>query len=135
MWIFLSDCFFSIVHKDCKRDELLVRARRPGDIERVFPGDVVRCTRGADYLYRATIGKASVAWALARELDRVVYSNFKDSVTDKPLHDAYLKVWNAMSAVQPLPPFGIGIMPEEPPPPARARRKKKRAPKKLRRGQ
>ena len=36
MWLMMNDCFLSIVAKDCKEDELLVRARRPGDIERVF---------------------------------------------------------------------------------------------------
>ena len=37
MWIFLSDSFLSIVaHRD-KPGVLLVRARRAGDIEAVFP--------------------------------------------------------------------------------------------------
>lgn len=38
MWICLNDAFLSIVaHRD-KPGVLLVRARRPGDIERTFPG-------------------------------------------------------------------------------------------------
>ena len=42
MWIMLSDSFLSIVHKDCAQDELLVRARRPSDIESVFPDAKVK---------------------------------------------------------------------------------------------
>ena len=38
MWIFLTDAFLSIVDKDGDGTTLLVRARRAGDIERVFPG-------------------------------------------------------------------------------------------------
>ena len=44
MWIMLSDCFLSIVSKDCGPAELLVRARRAGDIEKVFPNAKVTRT-------------------------------------------------------------------------------------------
>ena len=45
MWIMHSDCFLSIVSKDCGPTELLVRARRNGDIEKVFPSaKVIRST-------------------------------------------------------------------------------------------
>lgn len=39
MWVFMSDSFLSIVADSTvsKSDCLLVRARREGDIERVFP--------------------------------------------------------------------------------------------------
>jgi hypothetical protein len=37
MGIFLNDAFLSIVDKDGDGTTLLVRARRKGDIERVFP--------------------------------------------------------------------------------------------------
>ena len=37
MWIMMNNSFLSIVSKDCGPAELLVRARRAGDIERVFP--------------------------------------------------------------------------------------------------
>lgn len=53
MWICLNDAFLSIVRKDCGPNELLVRARREGDIERVFPRVKVEVTPLADYLYRA----------------------------------------------------------------------------------
>ncbi len=37
MWIMTNNSYLSIVSKDCGPAELLVRARRAGDIEKVFP--------------------------------------------------------------------------------------------------
>lgn len=109
MWICLNDCFFSIVSKECAADELMVRARRRGDIEKLWPkAEVSEYTR-SDYQFRARIKKLDIAAALTTELGRVVYSNFKNSVKDKPLHDAYMSVWTAMSKLQPSPPYsGLG---------------------------
>jgi hypothetical protein len=105
MWIMLNDCFFSIVNKDCARDELMVRARRPGDIEKLFPKAVVTEYTASDYHYRAAVKIEAIGAALVAELGRVTYSNFKDSVTDRPLHDAYLDVWIAMAKIQPKRPY------------------------------
>lgn len=100
MWLMLNDCFFSIVQKDCGRDEVLVRARRKGDIEKVWPKAKVIRGELNDYLYRARIAKEEVKRALALEVDRVTYSNFKDSVADPVLHRAYSRVWGDMLAVE-----------------------------------
>jgi hypothetical protein len=105
MWIMINDCFVSIVNKDCARDELMVRARRPGDIEKLFPNVVVTEYTASDYHYRAAIKRDAIAAALVSELGRVTYSNFKDSVVDRPLHDAYLQVWSAMARLQPKRPY------------------------------
>jgi hypothetical protein len=105
MWIMLNDAFFSIVSKDCARDELMVRARRPGDIEKLFPAAVVTEYTASDYHYRAAVKRTDIAEALVGELARVTYSNFKDSVTDRPLHDAYVSVWCAMARLQPKRPY------------------------------
>ena len=105
MWVFLNDAFLSIVSKDCGKDQLLVRARRPRDIQRIFPtARVTRCTT-SDYLYRAVVAKVDVALALANVIADIDYSNFKNSVDDKRLHDAYLHVWMDMSAIQPSRPY------------------------------
>lgn len=106
MWICLNDCFLSIVHKDCGRDELLVRARRRGDIEKVFPEAVVTELDTADYLFRAPIKRHAIITALASEIARITYGNFKNSVEAGPLHDAYMRVWTAMASVQETPPYG-----------------------------
>jgi len=105
MWLCLNDAFLSIVHKDCARDELLVRARRKGDIEKLFPGARVDRVTNADYLFRAVVSRKEVEKAVVEETRRIAYSNFKDSVQDRPLHDAYLRVWGTMSTLQPTRPY------------------------------
>ena len=104
MWIMLNDAFLSIVHKDCQRNELLVRARREGDIERIFPRANVTRSYETDYLFRAVIPRAEVEQAMLGELRRVTYPNFKGSVDDRQLHDAYLGVWQTMARIQVVPP-------------------------------
>jgi hypothetical protein len=95
MWLLLSNAFFSIVTKDCPEDHLLVRARRSGDIERVFGQRIVveRLT-DADYLFRAPIPREEVKEVIARELDRIY---FKNSVADDDLHHTYQKVWTDLA--------------------------------------
>ena len=111
MWIMLSDSFISIVNKDCKPGYLLVRARRPGDIEKVF-GKRVKVTRStdSDYLYRATVPTGAVAMAMHKQVGEIDYPNFKDSVKDDELHSAYMKVWNAMAGVQNPGPYSRHII-------------------------
>lgn len=105
MWIMISDCYLSIVSKDCKRNELLVRARRPGDIEKLFPNAKVTELHHADYQFRAVVTRAEIKSAMCGEIDRISYGNFKDSVGDQALHNAYLRVWSHMSLLQPVPPY------------------------------
>jgi hypothetical protein len=105
MWICLNDAFLSIVKKDCANDELLVRARRKGDIEKVFSGAVVTRYTKSDYLFRARVKVSAVSQVMINEATRINYANFKNSVKDKDLHDAYLKIWTAMAALQPTEPY------------------------------
>ncbi len=106
MWLMLNDCFLSIVSKDCADDELLVRARRPGDIERVFPDAVVVESARNDYRYRAVVKREDVAAAITNEVMNLTYDNFKDSVDDDRLHNAYASVWSVMASLQPGGPYG-----------------------------
>ena len=108
MWLSLNKCFLSIVHKDCKPDELLVRARRKGDIEKVFPAVIAKTTRGTDYAYRAVVKREVVAQALQDQVMNLNYSNFKDSVRDDALHRAYSSVWSIMGKLQEGGPYGNG---------------------------
>jgi hypothetical protein len=108
MWIFLNDAYLSIVSKDCARDEVMVRARRKGDIEKIFPDAKVSRYTKSDYLYRAPVKREALKAALCGEVDRVTYSNFKSSVTDRPLHNAYLRVWSSMSTLQEVKPYSDG---------------------------
>ncbi|MCC7068518.1 MAG: hypothetical protein IT523_08695 [Burkholderiales bacterium] len=108
MWICLNDSFLSIVDKDCAEDELLVRARRDGDIERVFPDAIVSVLPGTDYRCRARIKRTEVAAAVAKRIVEIDYDNFKDGVRDRALHDAYLGVWSTLGRLQPGGPYSRG---------------------------
>ena len=54
MWIMTNNSYLSIVNK-CGPPELLVKARRAGDIEEVFPNAKVTRRTDSDYLYRAIL--------------------------------------------------------------------------------
>jgi hypothetical protein len=100
MWLFLNDAFLSIVQPPGPGRDLLVRARFRLDIETIFPRAKVTETPSRDYRYRATISREAVANAMADEVRRIAYGNFKGSVGDRKRHDDYLKVWGVMNAAQ-----------------------------------
>lgn len=108
MWVFLNDAFFSIVEPSVDdgglSEDLLVRARFNGDIQRVFPNATVKKTDNHDYAYRALINRRKVADAVAAEVDHINYHNFKGSISgrEKFRHDAYLDVWADMYKAQSL---------------------------------
>src|SRR5258708_26582385 len=104
MWVMVSDCFYSIVAKDCGPTEVLIRARRAGDIEKVFPDAKVTRSTNRDYLYRAVLPRDVVKQALAAMIDKIDYPNFKDRVEDSSLHAAYVSVWPAMAGLPHPPP-------------------------------
>ena len=108
MWISLSDAFLSVVAIPNQPDSLKVRARRKGDIERIFPDAVVQRTPGRDYLFRTEMPRNVVSSAIAASLEAIDYDNFKNSVKDDRLHSAYSSVWTTMSRLQSLPPYASG---------------------------
>lgn len=100
MWIFLSDSFLSIIAHHHKPDVLIVRGRAQGDVERVFPDARVTHTPERDYPYRAEIAREQVASAIARKIQDIQYTNFKDSVSEHDRHDVYFQVWESMVGFQ-----------------------------------
>ena len=106
MWVCLNSAFFSIFEQPQPGSEtLLVRARRKGDIEKVFPGAKVERTPGRDYLFRAMIDRELGAQAIADQVRQVSYPNFKDSVRDRKLHDVYARFWHGHASLQEIPPY------------------------------
>lgn len=100
MWLALSRSFISVVADRGNPDRLLVRARVAGHIEAVFPEAEVFTDAGADYFYRAFIDREAVAQQISKEVQEIDYDNFKSSVADHGLHQAYLRVWGAMRNLQ-----------------------------------
>jgi hypothetical protein len=100
MWICSSDAFLSVVADRDNQDRMLVRARVKGHIENVFPLATVFTMDEADYLYRAVIDRQEVQRVVAEQIQAIDYPNFKSSVKDQSLHDAYLEIWRVMYALQ-----------------------------------
>ncbi len=96
MWIFLNNSFLSIVSDRDNPDNLLVRARLKGDIERLFPKIKAVHSPKADYAFRASIPRDEVSNAIAKQVKSVDYDNFKNSVEEHDRHDAYFDVWSVM---------------------------------------
>ena len=86
MWIFLSDAFLSVVadKDDPSGPRLLVRARRQGDIERVFPETEVASTPGADYRFRAWLPRERVAAVLTQLVESLVTPTSRARSTTTP---------------------------------------------------
>jgi hypothetical protein len=100
MWICTNKSFLSIVADRHSQDNLLVRARVDGHIENVFPQAKVFTMQDADYRYRALINRQEVQRVMAEQIQAIDYDNFKNSVENRELHDAYLKIWRVMYALQ-----------------------------------
>lgn len=102
MWIMLNNAFLSIVENRNNKDELLVRARIEGDIERVFPEANSFQDEQADYKYRAFVLRKEVEKVIALKVSEINYENFKGSISpeDRSRHDAYLRVWSEMHKTQ-----------------------------------
>lgn len=101
MWVFLRDSYLSIVDKgDPTGSTLLVRARKAGDIEAVFPDAEVIEGGGTDYAFRARIDRERVAQAISDQVLGIRYANFKGAVKDRDRHDSYMRVWAAMYGYQ-----------------------------------
>ena len=102
MWILMNKAYFSIAENKNEPEELLVRTRIRGDIEKIFPNAVVRQWAGTDYRYRASLPRTLVAEAIKEEIENIDYQNFKDSVPleDAQRHEAYFDVWLDLLALQ-----------------------------------
>lgn len=106
MWICTNKGFLSIVNSDQDKTVLMVRARRQGDLEAIFgPDTKVTTIPGRDYQFRAFIRRDIVGTVIATALMEINYGNFKNSVKDAYLHDAYADVWGIMAELQEIPPY------------------------------
>jgi hypothetical protein len=103
MWIITRGAFLSVVLKDCTVNEVLVRARREGDIEKLFPDAKVEVGTGTDYRCRAVVSRGALADALENEVFSIDYPNFKNEVArkDPKLADVLHSVWHALLRLAP----------------------------------
>ena len=102
MWVMLNNSFLSIVENMNNPEELLVRARVKGDIERVFNDASVFEDLAADYKYRAFVDRQIVQVEISKQVEGINYYNFKNSISkdEQERHDAYIQVWSALHRIQ-----------------------------------
>lgn len=100
MWLCLPGAFISVVADRRSTENLLVRSRIAGHLEALFPHAEVVTTPRADYRYRSYINREEVADAVAASVRNIDYDNFKNSVPDVELHEAYFRFWLTMCNLQ-----------------------------------
>src|SRR5713101_4402668 len=90
MWLGFNDGFLSAVADKNDPARLMVRARRKKDLLDVF-GDVeIIKNDGTDYRWRTFVDRKAFAALVAARVEKINYTNFKNSVGDRDLHDLYL---------------------------------------------
>ena len=106
MWVFVNDCFFSVIQHNKDPELVLIRGRIKGDLEKLkekyLPnlGEIVATPTGADYPYRALAWKVEYAEAVKKIALGIDYTNFKSSVKDPSRHTAYMRVWGDMKGAE-----------------------------------
>jgi hypothetical protein len=103
MWLLTSVGFFSVVRKLGEAD-LTVRARSRSDLEALSTeylpslGPIIEGA-GTDYPYRAHASPDFLAAAVARIVEDIDYSNFKNAVAERQGPDRahiYGEVWGVL---------------------------------------
>ena len=102
VWIFLNNSFLSIVENRNNKEELLVRSRIKGDIDKIFPDSNVFDLENSDYKYRSYIKKSEVSEKIKDIIQNINYDNFKNSISknEDKRHSSYINVWNEMRKLQ-----------------------------------
>lgn len=113
MWIFSKLGFFSAVESPLVPENVIVRSRLPGDLDRLLqamtPEEHRLCgepkifiTPDADYRYRLELSKSVFAELVRRQAEDIDYDSLENAVRGgNPIRDtAYMNVWRAMWAAQ-----------------------------------
>lgn len=100
MWIAMNDAFVSAVEDRNDPTRLVVRARNPEHLRRLFPSHDVVTTPSADYIARVFVSRDEFARLVADRIGKISYDNFKMSVDDQNLHGLYERMWSLHRSYQ-----------------------------------
>ena len=101
MWVMTNVGFISAVAYPGEEHLVLVRARAPGHLTEIFGEETEEIhSPRRDYAWRTIVTKTQMKKAMDKLVDDIDYTNFKDSVKDEELHDAYVGVWTEMYIYQ-----------------------------------
>lgn len=104
MWIAMNNGFVSITQPRASAvparlkliDPLQVRARKARHLTALFPGAEIFENVGTDYQFRVFVERTAIAERIAQVIGGLNYDNFKNSVREDALHDAYSNIWGTM---------------------------------------
>lgn len=115
MWLLTPHGFFSVVEKpgDAAHGSLTVRARVRSDLASLRAAVLpemgpIEESESTDYRYRARVPRAAVAAAMARLVETLDYSNFKNAVADRQgskRAKLYHDVWDVLYRMQSDPAY------------------------------
>ncbi len=95
MWLCMNDGFLSVVADENSPDRLMVRARRKQDLLNICGSDVEAIENaGSDYRWRAFVDRKAFSALMASRIDKIDYTNFKNSVKSTDLHEIYMRFWH-----------------------------------------
>lgn len=92
MFIFTSKGFISVVQSSKDSNELMVRARREGDLKSLFPNHEPIHTPNADYPWRIFIKRVQFIAVMIDQIGKISYFKFKPT-TSGDYHDLLVQVW------------------------------------------
>jgi hypothetical protein len=90
----LNDAFLSVVADKNDPNKLMIRARRKEDLRNIV-GEQAQIleTVTADYRWRTFLTRERFKELISQRIDRIDYTNFKNSVTDDERHEMYSDFW------------------------------------------
>lgn len=94
MWICFNDGFLSVVADKHDSTRLMVRARRKQDLLNAVgkEAEIVE-TPDRDYGWRTFIARKDFKAIVGGRIDKIDYTNFKNSVENYDLHEMHLDFW------------------------------------------
>jgi hypothetical protein len=90
----------SIVEHKEDANWLIVRARDRKTLEELLPEHEIITLLNADYRFRVEVSREGMAQLAGWLVSNIDYENFKKSVEDDELHEAYLSCWSVMLRYQ-----------------------------------
>ena len=100
MWVFTDNAFISLRADMTVPDLLDVRARFPGDIEKLWPQAVVTENYEYDYRFSSQVRREDVASVLGHQVRKLRYHSLTERILSPTREEAYLHVWFAMREAQ-----------------------------------
>ena len=94
-WVFQNNSCLSIVENRNNKDELLVRSRIKGNIEKFPPDYDVFEMKNSDYNFLSFVKKTYVSSKLKNIVEEINSDNFKNVISpdQHERHHSYLNVW------------------------------------------